>query len=172
MIFYKWNSSCLKDKTNWCPVLSEVPTGLFGFGAGEVNGCPFWDDFYSCLLLSVRCLVSVHSQQTEPYVFTHTGVWSETAAPDSSASTCLGLSTVFRGHLGSEGRNSGFGRCLWWLGVSASAQKSHFVTACEMVPTLTAWNWSCVEQGDEVLFYRPDLHEEHLGETQLRDIRL
>lgn len=27
-----------------------------------------------------------------------------------------------------------------------------------------------MEQGEEVLFYRTDLYEEHLGKTQLRDV--
>lgn len=70
VIFYKWNSSCFKDKTLMLsPVLAallEAPTGLSGFGAGEVDGCPFCADFYSCLLFSMGCSVSVHSQQTEP----------------------------------------------------------------------------------------------------------
>lgn len=124
------------------PVLAallEAPTGLCGFGAGQVNGCPFCADFFSCLLLSLGCLVSVQSQQTEPYLFTPTGLQSETAAPDSSASTCLGLSPVIHGHPGREDRNWGF----WSLTdhwECLQCREKPLCNPCEMVPTLKVWN--------------------------------
>lgn len=143
------------------PSIVEAPPGLCGFGAGEVHGCPFCADFYSCLLLSVGCSVSVHSQPTEPYVFT---LHLPAVPHPASGIHCVPWAPC------EWGQKLGVWSCLL-AGSGCSAEKSHFVTACETVPTLKGSNWNC-GAGDEVLFYRPDLYEEHLGKTQLRDTRL
>lgn len=115
------------------PVL-EVPTGLCGFGAGEVNGCPFCADFYSCLLLSVGCSVSGNpNKQSHKYL--HTQGFSQRLLHLPALPQPASLSTVFPGHLVGEDRNSGFGHCLM-AGSVCSAEKSHFVTACGTVPRL------------------------------------
>lgn len=50
--------------------------GLCGAGAGEVNGCPSCDGFYSCS--SFPCLCTPNQQS---HMYLHTGIQADTAAP-------------------------------------------------------------------------------------------
>lgn len=132
-----------QNKLMLSPVLAallEVPTSRVDLELVRLNGCPS-ALLFLCPLVRGMLGVSVHSQQTEPYVFTHMGV-CQRLLHLSSASAYLGLSTVFHGHLGTEWPQK-FG--IWslsdgwkWL----QDREKSLCNSCEMVPGLKAWNWN------------------------------
>lgn len=139
-----------------------------GFGAGEVKWmplCPFipvsscpWDAW---------CLCTPNKQS---HMYLHTSGFVRDCCTWAVPRPTSGYPLCSMGTLGlSDGRNLGFGRCLM-AGSGCRTEKSHFVSLAKWCPD---WRHGTeTGAGDEVLFYQPDLYEEHLGITQLRDTRL
>lgn len=137
--------------------LLEVPTGLLGFGADGVNGCPFWDGFYSLTVSSCPwdawCLCTPNKQS---HIYLHTRGSSQrllhlTAVPQPASAYPLcstgtlwvraeirGLVSVSDGWECLQGREKSLCNCSW---------NGAHVEGVEL---------ELRGAGDEVLFYRPD----------------